>query len=140
LHPSFDGNMLASGGTVVMSNGTQVSSSRRKRAWFAVGFAVVAGFVMARSRLITGMEHAIKLVLGLSLVAFGLYILFPLAAFGPKTEEQVASRVRMAGIGVWLVLIGTGELVADSRISLALSVFGLVFLLLSRVMAPGRAG
>jgi hypothetical protein len=140
LHPSFDGNMLATGGRVIMSNGTQVSSGRRKRAWFAVGFAVVAGFVMARSRLITGAEHAIKLVVGLSLVALGLYILFPLAAFGPKTEEQVASRVRMAGIGVSQILIGTGQLVVDSRISIVLPVFGLVFLLLSRVMAPGRTG
>lgn len=122
-----------------MSSGTQ-QLSNRKYALFAVTFAVGVGILIGARRLIAPWEHLIQTVLGLAVVVLGLAMLSPLAAFGPKTKEQEASRVREAGLAVCQVLLGTSWLLSDSGFRAVVSVAAVLFLFASRVMSPRRAG
>jgi hypothetical protein len=60
----------------------------------------------------------VKPAVGLFLVCAGLATLVPLAAFGTKTAEQRANRVRASALGAAQIILGTAQLIPDSRVSI----------------------
>jgi uncharacterized membrane protein len=112
-----------------------VEKASKQRAPSKTGMllGVASGLVLAAALWASGVNT--RVLARLSFVAVGLLRLFPLAALGPKTEEQRASRKREAVAGVVSVIIGQALVVTDESMMVRVL---LAMLACAGALAPHR--
>ena len=83
-------------------------------------------------------EPLIKPAMALLLVLAGLLLLFPLAAFGPRSDVERTFRFRMAATATGNIVFGVSQLIPNQTIGLTLGGLSLVFTLAAFRGIPKR--
>ncbi len=119
------------------------SENFRKLAAFSIGAGGALGIVVALVVLIpdqslhaTAVESALRQGSALMLMTTGLGMLFPLAAFGPQSEQAAASRVSRASVGVVQVVLAVAQIAPSLAVRAALTTVSVLIALAASLKIP----